>query len=206
MAAVVPACGRWEPKVLGGECVFQGLDLPVAPGPIHEGLPNEVPRSTHSRAGIEDMLQLDAGFYRYKDLPQTVQDPLTLPSTAQDDSFGARKDEGPHSEEIKKIARASKKKVDPMFPTLPPYNGNNGSALITGGLGGLGLLTAINCVERGDKFLKLVSRRDTIPDDALPLWERLKESSVTIVRERADVSIREDVQRIFQDSNERPHC
>jgi acyl transferase domain-containing protein/NADPH:quinone reductase-like Zn-dependent oxidoreductase/acyl carrier protein len=68
--------------------------------------------------------------------------------------------------------------------------------LITGGLGGLGLVTADKLIDLGARHLGLVSRSASVPDEAAELWARVRErASVTVYQ--ADVGNPEDVRHVM---------
>ncbi len=69
--------------------------------------------------------------------------------------------------------------------------------LITGGLNGLGLLTAEWLVEHGARNLVLMGRSDA-SEEARAAIEKMEECSATVVVEQGDVSKREDLERILQ--------
>ncbi len=70
------------------------------------------------------------------------------------------------------------------------------SYLITGGLSGLGLLTARHLVERGARHLVLAGRRPPSESAKLQL-EAMRASGAQIVVEQADVAARADVERVI---------
>mmetsp|Transcript_52330 Transcript_52330/g.147335 ORF Transcript_52330/g.147335 Transcript_52330/m.147335 type:complete len:573 (+) Transcript_52330:112-1830(+) len=82
----------------------------------------------------------------------------------------------------------------------------NASYLITGAVGGLGLVSALVMLERGARQLHFVSRRDRVPTEAMQWFARLAQSSLTIKRERCNVSKGTEVQRCFIDEKDSPPC
>jgi polyketide synthase 12/myxalamid-type polyketide synthase MxaB len=72
----------------------------------------------------------------------------------------------------------------------------NATYLITGGLGGIGLLVARWLAERGARHLVLLSRRPPT-EDAQRALEELEGAGVTVVTRQADVSVRRDLRRVF---------
>ncbi|MFH8560852.1 SDR family oxidoreductase [Streptomyces sp. NPDC017988] len=76
--------------------------------------------------------------------------------------------------------------------------------LVTGGLGGLGLVTARKLVELGARHLTLVSRGGRATEEAAPVLAELSErAEVAVVR--ADVSDAEDVRRLAAELAAGPH-
>ncbi|WAN70236.1 type I polyketide synthase [Moorena producens JHB] len=77
----------------------------------------------------------------------------------------------------------------------------NASYLITGGLGGLGLLVARWMVSRGAKHLILLGRR--APDDAVvKKLTELEQAGAEVVVEKADVSEWDSILRVFDKINQ----
>lgn len=76
----------------------------------------------------------------------------------------------------------------------------SGSYLFTGGVGGLGLLSAQILIERGCKSLFFVSRRDRVPIEAMDHFERVRNSSCTIIRQRCNASDAIEVRKLFETS------
>ncbi|NEO42202.1 MAG: SDR family NAD(P)-dependent oxidoreductase [Moorea sp. SIOASIH] len=74
------------------------------------------------------------------------------------------------------------------------------SYLITGGMGGLGLLVARWMVSKGAKHLVLLGRRS--PDDAVvKKLTELEQAGAKVVVEKADVSKWDSMQRVFENIN-----
>jgi acyl transferase domain-containing protein/acyl carrier protein len=82
-----------------------------------------------------------------------------------------------------------------------PVIEGNGTYLITGGLGGLGLSVAEWMIHRGAKNLALVGRSDPSPE-AARIVERIKKSGASIKVARADIADREQAARVFQNVRE----
>mmetsp|Transcript_93449 Transcript_93449/g.302594 ORF Transcript_93449/g.302594 Transcript_93449/m.302594 type:complete len:585 (-) Transcript_93449:48-1802(-) len=80
------------------------------------------------------------------------------------------------------------------------------SYLITGAVGGLGLISALIMLERGARHLHFVSRRDRVPKEAMALYSRIANSNCTIKRERCNVSSAREVARCFLEAPDRPPC
>lgn len=74
---------------------------------------------------------------------------------------------------------------------------SEGTYLITGGLGALGLKVARWLVERGAKFLVLTGRRGASPQ-AQATIDELTHSGVKVLVAQADVSEQEDMERLFE--------
>jgi len=70
--------------------------------------------------------------------------------------------------------------------------------LITGGLGGLGLLVARWMVERGARYLVLVER-NRVNDDVSSQLSKLEQEVIRVVVAQADLSNQEDVTRLLAD-------
>lgn len=78
----------------------------------------------------------------------------------------------------------------------PPIS-PEGTYLITGGLGGLGLVTARWLVERGAKYVALMSRSEPAADTA-GILDEIRGGGAEITAIQGDVSRREDVERALQ--------
>lgn len=91
--------------------------------------------------------------------------------------------------------------VDPM-PRADP----NASYLITGAVGGLGLIAAIILMERGARHLFFVSRRDKVPEEAKQFYERIASSSAAIRREKCNAADPKQIERLFEETPEWPAC
>lgn len=76
----------------------------------------------------------------------------------------------------------------------------DGSYLITGGLGGLGLQVALTLADAGAKHLILNSRRGTVSKQAEPIIDRLRQQDVRVDLITADVSDAADCQRLLAKS------
>lgn len=74
----------------------------------------------------------------------------------------------------------------------------NGSYLVTGGLGGLGLQTAKWLVAQGARHLILASRRGDAPPEALPTLHELESAGAQILVVQADVASEADVRRLLE--------
>ena len=72
----------------------------------------------------------------------------------------------------------------------------DGTYLITGGLGGIGLILARHLVERGARHLMLVGRGDMSHVAAAEV-DRIRTLGAEVVTSRVDVARREDVQRVL---------
>lgn len=72
----------------------------------------------------------------------------------------------------------------------------NGTYLITGGLGGLGLQVAQHIVEQGGRHLVLLGRRPPSPA-ATEILNRLKQAGATVLVSLTDVSREEELERVF---------
>ncbi|MCI0454466.1 MAG: SDR family NAD(P)-dependent oxidoreductase [Candidatus Dadabacteria bacterium] len=89
---------------------------------------------------------------------------------------------------------------------LPPKGfsvRNDGTYLITGGLGGFGLATAKWLVERGAKHLVLMGRRGATTEEAISSVEAMKKAGVNLVVVKADVTRNEQVARVLRDVHKR---
>ena len=88
------------------------------------------------------------------------------------------------------------------FPVIPGANEENkqvseeGTYLITGGLGGLGLKFADWLVEQGARHLVLVGRRGMIPEAETPIAD-LKRKGAQIHISKGDIAKKEDVQSML---------
>nr|CCE88380.1 polyketide synthase [Sorangium cellulosum] len=86
--------------------------------------------------------------------------------------------------------------TDPGRRPAPPGVRADGSYLITGGLGGLGLSLARWLVEQGAKHLALVGRRGPGPE-AQQAINAMEQAGARVLVESADVSRRDEVERLF---------
>mmetsp|Transcript_69780 Transcript_69780/g.179952 ORF Transcript_69780/g.179952 Transcript_69780/m.179952 type:complete len:589 (+) Transcript_69780:18-1784(+) len=91
--------------------------------------------------------------------------------------------------------------VAPCFKMDP-----SASYLVTGAVGGLGLLSALIMLERGARHLHFVSRRDRVPTEAMQLFSVIAGASCTIKRQRCNVSSASEVARILVDVPDAPLC
>jgi NADPH:quinone reductase-like Zn-dependent oxidoreductase len=73
----------------------------------------------------------------------------------------------------------------------------DGSYLITGGLGGLGLQAAQSLVEAGAKHLILAGRRTALSPATQNILEQLQQKGVDVTVMQADVAVKADVQRLL---------
>eukprot|EP00747_Dinoflagellata_sp_TGD_P166546 gnl/TRDRNA2_/TRDRNA2_189487_c0_seq1.p1 gnl/TRDRNA2_/TRDRNA2_189487_c0~~gnl/TRDRNA2_/TRDRNA2_189487_c0_seq1.p1 ORF type:complete len:645 (-),score=133.60 gnl/TRDRNA2_/TRDRNA2_189487_c0_seq1:68-2002(-) len=72
--------------------------------------------------------------------------------------------------------------------TRDPLVNTPGVFLLTGGVGGLGLLTALILLRQGAMYMTFVSRRDRVPAESAHHFAIISESNATIQRERASAS------------------
>ncbi|CAE7839104.1 pyiS [Symbiodinium sp. CCMP2592] len=82
----------------------------------------------------------------------------------------------------------------------------NASYLITGAVGGLGLIAALILMEWGARHLFFVSRRDKVPDEAMVYYEQIEKSSAHIRREKCNVADPTQIARLFEETPEWPAC
>jgi len=80
------------------------------------------------------------------------------------------------------------------------------SYLITGAVGGLGLVSALIMIEMGAQNLHFVSRRDRVPTEAMQFYSRVAASTASIKRERCNVSSSTEVARCLVDHPKEPPC
>lgn len=78
------------------------------------------------------------------------------------------------------------------------------SYLITGAVGGLGLVSALIMIETGAQNLHFVSRRDRVPTEAMQFYQRVASSTAAIKRERCNVSSASEVARCLVDHPKAP--
>jgi len=78
------------------------------------------------------------------------------------------------------------------------------SYLITGAVGGLGLVSALIMIEQGAQNLHFVSRRDRVPTEAMQFYNRVASSTASIKRERCNVSSATEVARCLVDHPSAP--
>ena len=86
-------------------------------------------------------------------------------------------------------------RVSPLSSGLP---GEEASCLITGGMGGIGLLTAEWAAEKGIRHLILMGRHEP-STEARQRIKALRERSITVSVQCGDVSSRDDLQRVLDD-------
>lgn len=82
----------------------------------------------------------------------------------------------------------------------------NASYLITGAVGGLGLIAALILLEWGARHLFFVSRRDKVPDEAMVYYEQIEKSTTHIRREKCNVADPTQIARLFEETPEWPAC
>ncbi|CAE7867100.1 pyiS [Symbiodinium microadriaticum] len=82
----------------------------------------------------------------------------------------------------------------------------NASYLITGAVGGLGLIAALILLEWGARHLFFVSRRDKVPDEAMVYYEQIEKSTAHIRREKCNVADPTQIARLFEETPEWPAC
>jgi 8-amino-7-oxononanoate synthase len=73
-----------------------------------------------------------------------------------------------------------------------------GSYLVTGGLGGLGLQVAAWLADRGASHIVLTSRRDSLTDEAQQVIHEIQSEGVTVTVVAGDISREADVQRVLE--------
>jgi NAD(P)-dependent dehydrogenase (short-subunit alcohol dehydrogenase family) len=89
-------------------------------------------------------------------------------------------------------------RLAPMPPTQEPAPAFSGTAIVTGGTGGLGALVARHLVaERGVRSLVLASRRGEQADGARELRDELQELGARVQVLACDVGVREQVQTLL---------
>ena len=98
---------------------------------------------------------------------------------------------------------AQAKQIGKVVVYLPPMSEEgivrrNGSYLITGGLGTLGLKLAQWLVEQGAQHLLLVSRRETLSEAAKDTITQLEQAGAQISLAKADVSDYEELKNILE--------
>jgi acyl transferase domain-containing protein/acyl carrier protein len=99
---------------------------------------------------------------------------------------------------VGKIALAFDSAADAsIVPAHHPTVRADGSYLVTGGLGGLGLRVAQFLVDRGARHLVLVGRSAPSPDAARQV-ARLREAGTDVINEAADVSREADVAHVVE--------
>ena len=86
--------------------------------------------------------------------------------------------------------------AQPVPDSRPPELDANGTYMIVGGLGGFGLSVAEWLAERGARHLVLTGRRGATPE-ARGMLDALAARGVEVTVEAADVTVREDVDRVF---------
>jgi len=78
------------------------------------------------------------------------------------------------------------------------------SYLITGAVGGLGLISALVMLEQGALNLHFISRRDRVPVEAMDLFSKIASSAATIKRQRCNASSAGEVARCMVDEKDAP--
>ena len=105
-----------------------------------------------------------------------------------------------HMAQAKHIGRIALSLEEPQSrvapPPAPPMARADATYLITGGLGGLGLVVASWLVEQGARHLALVGRRAPA-DETHAAVERLRQAGATVLVAQADVAREEDVARVL---------
>ncbi len=84
--------------------------------------------------------------------------------------------------------------VDESRPTIGP----DGTYLVTGGLGGIGLLVARRLIERGARHLALLGRNEPDSNSAIAIAE-LRDLGAEVVTFKGDVAHRTDVVRVIDE-------
>lgn len=84
------------------------------------------------------------------------------------------------------------------------HEASNISHVITGGVGGMGILMATVLVKNGNKHLVLTSRRDHVPSESLEMFNQLSASGAQIVRRRVNSSSADGVKKIMADNTVHP--
>lgn len=95
---------------------------------------------------------------------------------------------------VRRLARAAAKLQTPAEP-FSPFK-PDATYLLTGGLGGIGLLVAKWMVERGARHLVLMGRRAPLPD-ALETIKAMEESGAQILAAQGDVSRQESLAHVL---------
>lgn len=129
--------------------------------------------------------------YRLKPLPTEV-----FPAADVADAF-RRMAQGGHTGKIVVAIDRETAPVRPRPAALPQYWGN-GTYLITGGTGGLGLAVARWMVAQGARDLVLMSRGGA-PPEAAALLDSMRAAGATVVVARGDVAREEDVATVLED-------
>jgi len=88
-------------------------------------------------------------------------------------------------------------------PPKPFSAREDGTYLITGGLGGFGLATARWLVDRGAKNLVLMGRRGAFTQEAISAVRIMKKAGVNIMVAKADVTRKEHIARVLRDIRRR---
>lgn len=81
---------------------------------------------------------------------------------------------------------------------------SNIAHVITGGVGGMGILMASVLVKSGAKCMVLTSRRDAVPAESLEMFEALMSSSAQIVRRRVNSASAEGMREVMADNTLHP--
>ena len=106
-----------------------------------------------------------------------------------------------HMAQAKHIGKVAFSMRDPEIRVMPSIEKkeavrSDATYLVTGGLGGLGLLTANWLVERGARHLVLMGRTGA-SGEALPAIERMERTGAEIIIAKADVSQSEQLARVL---------
>lgn len=117
-------------------------------------------------------------------------------------------DEGPYFSQQAVLVSQCGERVQPTYLGIDPMPraDPNMSYLITGAVGGLGLISALILLERGARHFFFVSRRDKVPAEAVKWYELLEKSSAIIRRERCNVANPNAIERLFEETPEWPAC
>mmetsp|Transcript_120766 Transcript_120766/g.376043 ORF Transcript_120766/g.376043 Transcript_120766/m.376043 type:complete len:578 (-) Transcript_120766:208-1941(-) len=107
------------------------------------------------------------------------------------------------------VAREAPRESRLVTKTYHGIHGNGcmdpkASYLITGAVGGLGLVSALIMIETGAQNLHFVSRRDRVPTEAMQFYSRVAASTASIKRERCNVSSATEVGRCLVDYPKAP--
>ena len=132
---------------------------------------------------------------RCLDLDPAVEDSQAVPALLQEVLSGGDENQIAYRQGVRHVARLERQQKN--LTSRQVSIGAEGSYLITGGLGALGLNTARWMVEQGAKHLILTGRRQ--PDSkAQETINELEESGAQILVLRGDISQKEDVSQILE--------
>lgn len=81
---------------------------------------------------------------------------------------------------------------------------SNIAHVITGGVGGMGILMASILVKSGAKCMVLTSRRDAVPSESMEMFQALTDSRAQIVRRRVNSSSAEGMREVMTDNTLHP--